>query len=61
MCDEELKVKEFCKNCKYFHDFICRFAPPKVVNTAYIGSEGGNVTVWPEVKEEEWCGKWKEK
>lgn len=51
-------LKEYCDNCGYFRNNSCVFYPPRVVNTAYIGSGGGNITVWPEVKPEEWCGKW---
>lgn len=54
------KPPQSCGNCIYFRDFICVFYPPKVINKTYFGDGGGSTTVWPEVKEEDWCGKWKE-
>ena len=48
------RTREFCYNCRYFFDGICRRYPPTVVEW----DDEGNA-MFPEVSGDTWCGEWK--
>lgn len=57
-----------CSDCRFYQELIgggpgqCRKRPPRVVR---VDGEYGEITVWPTVRPDAWCGeysgKWKEK
>lgn len=55
-----------CKDCRYWNAGYrgdvgqCRLSPPTVIETHHLNREYTE-TVWPETKENEWCGQYEGK
>ena len=62
--------KQTCTTCIFFHKFttatgteicVCRKRSPKLVAVTNNDGTPGTHSCWPRVKEDSWCGDYREK
>lgn len=62
MCDCENKKRGTCEDCDFSYlygetyDRQCRYAPP-----VYVADDYGETCRFPVVRDDDWCGRWKER